>query len=688
MIRINRITAIIIGLALSAGIYAQVKVTVDYNVQKYIGEVSELERDKYVNLHTGTSTDSDINKFKSDYNVNGGRGFWAAFSYAKSQTGEVGKYPPARGDNNTAVRTVKRHVATEHPGSVFEDGLDVAKAAEWAVEYYKNYVSDGDLPEFFEPMNEPFVHAGEFGSDKTSIIRQMSELFGAVGEAIHNAPELANMKVIGYSSAWPSLELWDFRHWESYQKMFMDVAGEHMDAFATHLYDGVNVTGQNNYRSGSNAEAILDLIETYSYVKWGVVKPHAISEYGGIVEGYSGDWDAVASSNGNIGQNHLMMGLMNREDRMLISIPFTTDKSTWHINAGNNCQPYGPAILIPENLGSCNASGWEYTPRLLFYEIWKDIKGQRVSINSENPDIQTQAFVDGNKLYIVLDNIDSKQHVVNLNYTASMGEVTNVRTKSLKTPAQDMPEYDDTESTDVPSAITLESDEIVALEYTFSSDISFGNTLRSKNYYNTKHLVEIDGPSSFTFDNIDLGSGSGSARIRLSIGRDINLDVLPLLVKLNGENIDVPTNWIGYDQAGREDFFGMIEIPVPFHMVQESNTIDVIYADKGGKISSVIFQTELYDSDYVGVNDVKQQASSVTIYPTKVQGGEFNVLFEANHSYQTLSVISIDGRLVYTQNVNNSDQSMIVNTASMAKGVYMVSLEGENYRDTQRIIIE
>ena len=68
-------------------------------------------------------------------------------------------------------------------------------------------------------------------------------------------------------------------------KLFMDEAGQDMDVFSTHLYDGINQIGQDTKRSGSNMEAILDLIETYSYVKWGIIKPHAITEFGGIENG-------------------------------------------------------------------------------------------------------------------------------------------------------------------------------------------------------------------------------------------------------------------------------------------------------------------------------------------------------------------------------------------------------------------
>ena len=61
-------------------------------------------------------------------------------------------------------------------------------------------------------------------------------------------------------------------------KMFIDRAGAYMDGFSVHLYDGINVTGTDTKRSGSNSEAVLDMVEAYSYIKFGHVKPLAISE--------------------------------------------------------------------------------------------------------------------------------------------------------------------------------------------------------------------------------------------------------------------------------------------------------------------------------------------------------------------------------------------------------------------------
>ena len=125
------------------------------------------------------------------------------------------------------------------------------------------------------------------------------------------------MKIIGYGAAWPSFELKDFNNWKTNMGLFLDIAGDEMDAISYHLYDGVNQTGQNNKRSGSNNEAIMDLIETYSFSRWGFIKPHAITEYGGIAKN---EFSLIQNMQSIRSQNAMIFGLLDREDRLEISI--------------------------------------------------------------------------------------------------------------------------------------------------------------------------------------------------------------------------------------------------------------------------------------------------------------------------------------------------------------------------------
>lgn len=46
-------------------------------------------------------------------------------------------------------------------------------------------------------------------------------------------------------------------------------------------------------------------------------------------------------------------------------------------------------------------------------------------------------------------------------------------------------------------------------------------------------------------------------------------------IMVNGKKVDMPDNWRGYDQTGRDDFFGMIEIPFDYRVNQKRKKFGV-----------------------------------------------------------------------------------------------------------------
>jgi len=583
-------------LALSSAVSHAETVTIDHTTQRFLGPVSDLNRQKYFTLHSGANNDSDLDQFFNDYNVSKGRFFWGPFSSAKSQTGAVGDYPTP-GANRGDRPVQKGLVATEHPANVIRYNINLDIAAQWAADYYK---SQSSRPEFYEPMNEPFIHGGddvfkEQQPERQLMLERMADWFNAVGQKFNQTPELRDMKIIGYSSAWPSHERFNFGHWNRYQKMFMDRAGANMDAFSTHLYDGINVTGQSNFRSGANSEAILDMIEAYSYVKWGTVKPHAITEYGGIESGFGDGYSDVANAQSLISINHLIFNLLERENDMLISIPFTTDKSTWHINEGNNYQPYTPVLFKPTNLGQPNPNGWEYTPRVYFYDLWKEFKGKRVAINANNVDLQVQAFAHQNKLYVALNNIDDEVKTTNLYFVDGLEGLQNVRIKSLKVFPDRDPSFTNELKNASPETISLIGGETVTLEYTFANNISYDNALRSKKYYSDTYLTAIEAGATQTYYFNGVNTGPGKASLRMTIGREKTASKSPT-IRVNGTKIDVPNNWTGYDQESRLSFFGTIVVPFSIDLLNGNNEVTVEFPDAGGHLASMILQVEKYDN--------------------------------------------------------------------------------------------
>ena len=592
-----KIFLLVIILALNNSLCAQVNVVlVEPTVKKFIGDVSELDRSKYFNIHAQGKT-LLLESFYKQYNVEqSGRGFYGPGIDAKKIMGEVGLYPKSNNKKNSKSRPITRYVATEHPKNIYKEGIDIEASANWAVSYFKN-TKQGNTPLWYEPMNEPFVHAKDFYEEKDwdpvaelRVKTEMSQLFRALAEKIHADPALKNIKVMGYGAAWPSFELKDFQNWETNMGLFLDIAGDQLDAISYHLYDGINQVGQENKRSGSNNDAIMDLVETYSYQRWGIIKPHAITEYGGIAKK---EFSLISNMQSIRSQNAMIFGLMDREDRLEISIPFTTDNATWHITKANDYLPYKAVLWRAENMGvpKNQITGWVYTNRIQFYELWKAVKGERVFVSTSNPDIQVQGFLDEKKLFVALNNLDDNAQQVALDLSSIKSNVKDLLVKSLTIYKEDFPRYYEKTVSSIPEVFSIDPAETIVLEFNLNNTITFKNQIKSKRYYSSNYLVPIEADKELIFEFNDVALGVGFAKLSMSLGREHDLSKTPEVL-VNGEKVEVPSNWKGYDQANRKKFFGAIEIPIPMNFIMKNNTIKVSFPDAGGHLSSLILDVE------------------------------------------------------------------------------------------------
>lgn len=265
-------------------------------------------------------------------------------------------------------------------------------------------VTDGPLaPTHFEVLNEPLYQVTdaphELGLSSPVPPIEVFDFHNQVAEAIrqHNT----DVKIGGFTVAFPIFEERNFDRWEERMKLFIDNSGEYMDFYSTHFYD----LEDNNRFKGSRIEATLDMMDNYSLITLGEKKEHVISEYGGRNRPMERqlwsplrDWSFLKTA------SPMLIQFLDRPDSISTSIPFIPIKALWGTSAEG--VPYTWRLLrqrkeAPGETGD----DWVFTEMVKFYELWSDVKGTRVDSFSTNTDILIDSYVSQDKAYVVISNL-------------------------------------------------------------------------------------------------------------------------------------------------------------------------------------------------------------------------------------------------------------------------------------------
>ncbi len=132
------------------------------------------------------------------------------------------------------------------------------------------------------------------------------------------------------------------------------------------------------------------------------------------------------------------------------------------------------------------------------------------------------------------------------------------------------------------------------LELTLTEARTPSEEMEERKYYADRYKQAIVANTDIPIgiDGVSVGS-HGEAILRLGLGRDHGKSLQPELY-VNGQHIPVPEDYRGYDQyhngAGRPNFFGVIEVPVPLSVLEESNDVLLRFEDTGGFVSTVTLQ--------------------------------------------------------------------------------------------------
>ncbi|WP_052444620.1 T9SS type A sorting domain-containing protein [Flammeovirga sp. OC4] len=717
------------------------KVDVNLNVKHTVGEVSTFNREKFIGVHGGLRENDwtrygdarplDIkNDFMNGKDVYFGRNTGtityninAVLREDPNRPGFVDldhlreKGKTYRNDYlnrpdlyNYADRNKSHILATQHhpfwpDGTLTKTGWAFSQndtqeepfgtaTGEYCAHFIKEFHGSGTekLPEYFEVINEPVY--GIFGcEDCGETDEALEKIFKFHNTVAHEVKKVnPDMKVGGYTTAFPNFDYDNFQRWEKRWNKFMDMSGENMDFWSIHLYDWPTFQGKRLMRKGSNLEATLDMLDHASYDKFGVVKPTLVSEYGCQVHSMANqqwsparDWYYITSL------NSMMMTFMDRADNIAKALPFIVLKATWGTANG---VPHNWRLFRGEDEPASLTGTWVYSSLVNFYDFWSEVNGTRVDHVSDNVDIQTDAYVEGTVGYVVLNNLTRQQQTVALNVKGfDEANLNNVKVQHLYSKSG-TPTIEETTFTTLPSEVQLQSESMMLIRYEMNSDLVIDETSDETKYYATTYYQPIDGNvMTFNFTDVDLVE-HGEAVLRIGMGRAHGLSLKPT-VKINGKTLVTNDNIMGDLQEQRRSFFGMVEVPIDYELLEKNNVVTIQFPESGGHISSVNmrvfnFSTEIERGDgdvtpptSVDAEDVGQQ---IILYPNPSKSEKVQLSFKRQFNIEEIKLTDITGKELKT--IPLSGEVVEINTAALKAGIYLVQIKVEGQVISKKLIVE
>ena len=299
--------------------------TVDPFVQLAVGGIRQLERAKWFNIHADPAesswTEAEIATLGGDYRAHLGRAFH--FSSRMMPWSGVVEDPnrPGYADRASLIESCETFpnsngawpiesvdfVTSAKPEKLFKNGCErethpshafVPGSPDATAEFYSDFVAHCMKPAMstralLEVVNECDVkYKTDWRTGCNVTWQGFIELHKAVGQRLH-ADYAAGAYgvqplVCGPTTAWPEFQATDFEMFNDIFGPFIAEAGNDLDCISTHLYDvyggmdHIDETGV-SWRTGSNLDAVLDLMEAYAHATIGKVVPHLSSAALGVL---------------------------------------------------------------------------------------------------------------------------------------------------------------------------------------------------------------------------------------------------------------------------------------------------------------------------------------------------------------------------------------------------------------------
>ena len=299
-----------------------------------------------------------------------------------------------------------------------------------------------------------------------------------------------------------------------------------MDFWSIHPYERYalksgGVYEQDLFFSPGHLTGTMDMLESYTNEHFGEPISIAATEYGswqqlrsgGSYSSYPRDlqqWDLVR----NVREK--LMVFMERPDRIINATPFLTPRH-WE-----------NTVPTPESVDNVfweqDASGdWQETIVASMYRMYNDLSGEYLEIDSDNPDVQTVGFRDGNTVYVVLNNLETASETVNL--SALLGAGSSVTGASIDRIHRTGGVNTYEEGVDVTSTwqnLTLAPEEGAVLTLTLAGSVLYDIAVDQRTFYGdvVDTPLNISGGLSETVNIVADTEDALNAKLRVAYNRE------------------------------------------------------------------------------------------------------------------------------------------------------------------------
>uniref|UniRef100_A0A7S2BR83 Uncharacterized protein n=1 Tax=Haptolina brevifila TaxID=156173 RepID=A0A7S2BR83_9EUKA len=477
-----------------------------------------------------------------------------------------------------------------------------------AAHFWQHYVNSPCIPNastqsrlIIEPMNECGVHAQELGTN----FSEMTQRHIAIAERLHASTTGRRVLVGGPTSAYPAWQLRNFSYWQAEMGYFISKAARSVDFLSCHLYDtekGLQPEETDNFRAGSNTQAILDLHEAYSASRTanGAPLPHLISEYGGgfkmsmaLPYEPAHDWFVLRGVNGKL------LELLDRPDRLVKSIPFIVGRATWDVEVGNKSYPFALWRQAADHKGP-----WLRTALWLFYELYSELDGHRVSSRSDQANLQAQAFANSSgSCWLLLNNLLDSEITVSIDWGALSGAPSLHIKRLYYDTATARPTLSSTENATLlrHPHLTLMPYEAVVLRVQGATGQPEGATqVRSDVVHHSQRTLVPAHSAGVTHEfPVALSGGTAAAsvaRIRVGFGGPYGVASCPPNITLDGQAwvYDAEAVIGGHiNQAPTGESFLLVDVPRPAKPMADPIIGRGVQREEGQVVVGVEFQCSL-----------------------------------------------------------------------------------------------